>query len=186
MRVSRGTMIRLLAGLLVGFVTGCSGDKTASLVPCPAARVMAEPSELTRFREGTGRDPTDIIFEAKFQQVNGECNYDEDGGDIDIELNVVIDILRGRANAGGAATFRYFLAVVERDEETGSEPAVHGRKAFAVELSFPETRRNIRYTDVLGVTIPRPDSRSVRGYVLYLGFELSPEELAYNKRKLGL
>jgi len=133
-----------------------------------------------------GRDPTDILFEARFLQVAGECSYDEDGGDIDVELNVVIDVLRGRANTGGSAAFRYFLAVVERDGETETQPQVYGRKAFKVEISFPETRRNVRYSDVLGITIPRPDSRSVRSYVLYLGFELSEEELAYNKRKLGL
>jgi len=179
-------MIRLLAGLAAALVAGCSGDKEKDIAPCPAARVMAEPSELTRFRAGVGLDPTDILFEAKFQQVAGECSYDEDGGDIDIELNVVIDVLRGRANADGSAAFQYFLAVVERDAETGPPPAVHGRKAFAVELSFPEARRNVRFRDVLGITIPRPDARSVRSYVLYLGFELTAEELAYNKRKLGL
>jgi len=186
-RNNRWPMLRLLlAGLAAILVAGCSGDDAEAFAPCPAARVMAEPSELTRFREGPGRDPTDILFEARFQQVAGECSYDEDGGDIDIELNVVVDILRGRANTDGAATFRYFVAVVERDEEVGPQPAVQGRKAFAVEVVFPETRRNIRYSDVLGITIPRPDARNVRGYVVYLGFELTPEELAYNKRKLGL
>lgn len=187
MRKNRLPMFRLLlAGLVATLLAGCTGNDAKDVAPCPVARVMAEPSELTRFRDGQGRDPTDILFEARFQQVSGECSYSEDGGDIDIDLNVVIDILRGRANADGAATFRYFVAIVERDEEVGPEPAVHGRKAFAVQVAFPETRRNIRYTDVLGITIPRPDARSVRGYAVYVGFELTNEELAYNRRKLGL
>lgn len=170
----------------MAMVAGCSGDDSADLVPCPAARVLGEPSELTRFRDGPGRDPTDIQFEAKFMQVNGECSYDADGGEIEIELNVVIDVLRGRANADGAASFSYFLAVVERDQQAGSPPAIQGRQEFPVQLSFASTRRNIRYTDVLGIKIPRPDARSVRGYVLYLGFALTPEELDFNRRKLGL
>lgn len=179
-------MVRLVAaGFLVVLVAGCSGDDDKDLVPCPSARVMGEPSELTRFREGPGRDPTDILFEAAFMRVVGECSYDADGGEIEIELNVVIDILRGQANRKGEASFSYFVAVTERGEEIGPQPAVHGRKAFTVQASFAETRRNIRYTDVLEITIPRPDARSARSYVLYLGFELTPEELAYNQRKLG-
>jgi hypothetical protein len=179
-------MVRLVAaGILVALVAGCSGDDAKDLAPCPSAQVMGEPSELTRFREGPGRDPTDILFEAAFTRVVGECSYDDDGGEIDIELNVVIDILRGQANRDGDVSFRYFVAVTERGEDIGPQPAVHGRKAFAVQASFAETRRNIRSADLLEITIPRPDARSVRGYVLYLGFELTPEELAYNKQKLG-
>jgi hypothetical protein len=182
----RGLALRLAAaGVVASLVVGCSGDDAKDLAPCPVARVMGEPSELTRFRAGPGRDPTDILFEATFLQVAGECSYDADGGDIEIELNVLIDILRGPANQSGEVSFRYFVAVAERGEEIGPQPAVHGRKAFAIEALFPETRRNVRYTDVLEITIPRPDARSVRSYVLYLGFELTPEELAYNRRKLG-
>ncbi len=179
-------VVRLFAaGIVASLVAGCSGNDAEDLAPCPAARVLGEPSELTRFREGPGRDPTDILFEAAFLQVAGECSYDADGGDIEIELNVLIDILRGQANQNGEVSLRYFVAVAERGEEIGPQPAVHGREAFAIEALFPETRRNIRYTDVLEITIPRPDARSVRSYVLYLGFELTPEELAYNRRKLG-
>ncbi len=180
--------IRLLAaGLAAASVAGCGGDDDQA--PCPAARVMGEPSEVTRFRDGPGRDPTDILFEASFTQVVGECSYDAGGGDIDVELTVVIDILRGQANREGKVDLRYFLAVTEYGaggEEAAPKPVVHGRKAFPVRAEFPETRRNIRFTDVLEITIPRPDARSARAYVLYLGFELTPEELAYNKRKLGL
>jgi len=186
-RGNRWPAVRLVAaGVLMTLAAGCSGDDAEDLVPCPPARVMGEPSELTRFGEGPGRDPTDILFEAKFIQVAGECSYDQDGGDIDIELNVVIDILRGQANRDGGLSFHYFVAVVERGEDVGPQTAIRGREAFAVEASFPETRRNVRYTDVLEITIPRPDARSVRSYALYLGFELTPEELAYNKWKLGL
>lgn len=179
-------MVRLVAAaVLTALVAGCGGDDPEDFVPCPSTRVMGEPSELTRFQAGPGRDVTDILFEASFVRVGGECSYDLEGGEIQIELNVVIDVLRGRANSGGTASFRYFVAVAERGEDAEAPPAVQGRKALAVEVAFPEARRNVRFTDELEVTIPRPDARSVRSYVLYLGFELTPEELSYNKRKLG-
>lgn len=173
------------AGALLVLVAACSGDDGEDLAPCPVAKVMGEPSELTRFAEGPGRDPTDIMFEASFRRVVGECSYDSDGGTIDVELTVLFDVLRGPANRLGDASFRYFVAVAERGEDIGTQPFVHGRKAFSITVPFAPTQKGVRYTDVLEITIPRPDARDVRSYVLYLGFELTPEELAYNKRKLG-
>ena len=57
-----------------------------------------------------------------------------------------------------------------------------GREAFAVEASFAAGKKGLRYRDVLDITIPRPDDRDVRNYVLFLGIELTPEEMAYNRK----
>lgn len=177
---------RLLTGsALLVLTAACSGDDGEDLVPCPEAKVMGEPSELTRFADGPGRDPTDILFEASFRRVVGDCNYDSDGGPIAVELTVRFDVLRGQANRKGEASFRYFVAVAERGEDTGPQPLIHGREAFSITESFAPTQKGIGYTDVLEITIPRPDARDVRRYVLYLGFELTPEELKYNQRKHG-
>ena len=184
MGFSRGLRL-VAAGALLVLASGCSGNDDKDLAPCPVAKVMGEPSELTRFAEGPGRDPTDVLFEASFRRVVGECGYDIDGGEIDVELTVVFDVLRGQANRQGEASFSYFVAVAERGEDIGPQPFVHGRKAFPITAPFAQTQKSIRYSDVLEITIPRPDARDVRSYVLYLGFELTPEELTYNKRKLG-
>ncbi len=145
--------------------------------------MLSEPAELTRFREGPGRDLTDVSFKAYIVRVVGDCAYDdEEGGEIDVELTVAIDVLRGPANARDLAAFSYFVAVSEYIEGGGSTPAVLGREAFTVEAPFAEGKKGLRYTDVLDITIPRPDNRDVRNYVPFLGIELTPEEMAYNKR----
>lgn len=185
MRVFLSGFRLLAAGALLILVAACSGNGEKDLAPCPAAKVMGEPSELTRFAEGPGRDPTDIVFEASFRRVVGECSYDGDGGEIKVELTVLFDVLRGQANRQGKASFSYFVAVAERGKDSGQQPVVQGRKSFSVTAPFAPTQKGVRYSDVLEITIPRPDNRDVRSYMLYLGFELTPEELAYNKRKLG-
>ena len=177
---------RLLAAVaLVALAAGCSKDKRADRLLCPSARVMGEPSELTRFRDGPGRGPADIVFEAAFAQVTGKCSYDADGGEITLQLTVLFDILRGQASPDGKASFSYFVAVATRPREPGQLPVVQARQAFGIGTRFTRSRKSMRYTDELEIKIPRPDARSPRNYVLYLGFELTPAELAYNKRKLG-
>ncbi len=170
----------LAAGLLLA-LAGCSEDK-ADLAPCPQAKVLEDPSQLTRYRQGPGRDLTDVVFEVSFARISGECGYDEDGGEIDVELTVLIDVLRGPANGDGKAVFSYFVALSEYAADGGPAPDVLSREAFTVDVEFTTVHRNLRYSDVLDVTIPRPDNRDTRNYVFYFGFEMTPEELAENRR----
>lgn len=170
-----------MAGLLI-LAAGCSGEDE-DLAPCPQARVLSEPSELTRFQPGPGRDLTDVSFKAAIVRVVGECGYDADGGEIDIELTVILDVLRGPANRDGKAAFSYFVALSEYTADSGSTPDILSREAFAVAVEFAETRKGLRYTDVLEITVPRPDDRNVRNYVLFLGIELTAEE--YSARRGG-
>lgn len=179
-------LIRWSAVIAAGvLLAACSSDEDKAGAPCPAAKVLGEPSELTRFREGPGRDPIDILFEARIMRVVGECAYDQDGGEIEVELSVIMEVVRGAASADGKVNYRYFVAVSEWTPEGGLEPVVHSREAFAVEARIPPGRRGLRYEDLLEVTIPRPDDRKVQNYVLYLGFELTKDELSHNRDRFG-
>jgi len=183
-KAGRWLLPTVVVALLAAGLAGCSNDKK-DVTPCPAAKVLSEPSELTRFREGPGQDPTDVLFQARMLQVGGQCSYDPDGGDIDIELQVVMEVERGPASTSGKIDYSYFVAVAEWTPDSGSEPVVRSRKAFKVDTEIPDGRRGLHYQDVLDITIPRPDNRSVKNYELYLGFELTKDELSYNKKKLG-
>ncbi len=59
------------AGFLL-LVASCGGNNE-DLAACPQAKVLSEPAELTRFREGPGRDLTDVSFKASILRVVGEC-----------------------------------------------------------------------------------------------------------------
>lgn len=165
-------------------VASCSNDDDDD-APCPAAKVLGEPSELTRFLDGPGQDPTDVLFEARIMRVIGECTYDPDGGEIEIELEVFMDVARGPALSDGKVNYRYFVVVAEWPPEGGLEPTVHSREAFQVDTRIPSGRRGLRYRDMLEITIPRPDNRNVQSYVLYLGFELTKDELSHNRDIFG-
>lgn len=179
-------LIRCAAILAVAATAAaCSNDEDDEDAPCPAAKVLGEPSELTRFRDGPGRDPTDVLFQARMMRVVGECAYDPDGGEIEIELEVIMDVVRGPVLQDGKVSYRYFVAVAEWTPDGGLEPVVHSREAFQVDTMIPPGRRGLRYQDMLEITIPRPDDRNVQNYVLYLGFELTKDELSHNRDKFG-
>ena len=47
-----------------GWFGGGSKSDDASSVYCPAPLTVADAQRLTRFKDGPGRDPRDIVFEA--------------------------------------------------------------------------------------------------------------------------
>lgn len=167
------------------FLSACASEEEDAGAPCPAAKVMAQPSELTRYREGEGRDPIDVRFEARMMRVLGECSYDMEGGEIEVELDVTMDIVRGPALADGAVSYRYFVAVAEWVSQDATEPVILSRESFPVETDIPAGRRGLSYKDLLEITIPRPDDRDVRNYVIYVGFELTRDELRHNRERFG-
>lgn len=171
--------------MAISVLAACANDEDEDNAPCPAAKVMGEPSELTRYRGGAGHDPTDVLFEARMMRVLGECGYDLDGGEIEVELEVTMDILRGPALVDGKVSYRYFVAVAEWVSDGGLEPVVRSRESFPVETVIPGGRRGLTYQDSLEITIPRPDDRDVRNYVIYLGFELTRDELMHNRERFG-
>lgn len=176
-----GPLVAAVLGLLVAGCASGGGNQT----PCPSARVLADPSELTRFGDGAGRDPTDIAFEASFLRVTGKCRYDKDGGEIEVDLVVTLEARQGAADAGNEARFGYFVALAYEDSAAGSEPVILKREAVPVDVIFKPGRLGLVHTDNLELAIPRENAQDVRNYRLYLGFELTPEELAFNRRKFG-
>ncbi|MEE8443821.1 MAG: hypothetical protein V3S44_00630 [Alphaproteobacteria bacterium] len=170
-----------LAAALLLALAGCAEDR-ADMAPCPQAKVLEDPAQLIRYRQGPGRDLTDVVFEASFARIAGECSYDEEGGEIVVELTVLVDVLRGPANGDGKAVFSYFVALSEYATDGRPAPDVISREAFTIDVEFTSVHRSLRYTDVLDVTVPRPDNRDARNYVFYFGFEMTPEELANNRR----
>lgn len=181
---SRSLVPVLAAFAMVVSLAACSGKEDQG-APCPQARVLGEPSEMTRYRDGPGRDPTDVLFVARMMKVVGECDYPTKGGPIDVDLEVTMDVLRGPAMTDEAAGFRYFVALTEWTEDATGEPVIHSREAFPVETRIPAGHRGLTYRDVLRIKVPRTDARDVRRYVIYLGFELTMEELSRNRERFG-
>jgi hypothetical protein len=178
-------MLRWAAIAAVAILAAGCANEAEDDAPCPAAKVLGESSELTRYRDGPGRDPTDVLFEARMMRVVGECSYGLKGGEISVELEVVMEVKRGAGSDDGSADYGYFVAVAEWPRDGAAEPVVHSRKAFHVGTKIPPGRRGLLYRDLLEINIPRPDDRDVRNFVLYLGFELTKAELSRNKDKFG-
>lgn len=166
-----------LLGLLL--VSGCGAfDKTPPL-PCPNVSVLADAGKLVRYRQGPGRDLTDVLFEAVISNFVGSCLYARDNSSVTIDLSVVFDVKRGPANRDRKAGFEYFAAIPK------FHPRPEGKTRLAIKVDFPGNRSRVRVTDVLELQIPIAKTQKGADYPVFIGFQLSVNELRSNRAERG-
>ncbi len=176
-RLSRGGRLALLslsAVVLPGALAGCGSwfDKPAPPPPCPQVAQVEDASRLTRF-SGAGRDLTDVAFEAELGGMAGSCAYD--GNEIDVELSVQFIASRGPADQSRRADFTYFVAIARLDQ------TVLAREEFDSYIEFPGNQTRAGIVEELAQRIPIESGARGDSYVIYVGFKLTPEELAFNR-----
>jgi len=173
-RVNIAVALSVVA-LLVG---GCAVLDEGTPNVCPSTAILDDAGELVRFASTPPAGPGDVSFRTKMKYISGLCEVDEKS--IDMELSTKMEALRGPANTGSEAKFVYFVAILDSDK------TVLSRTKFPMIARFQKRETKLDFSENLTVTIPRKPNTLPKDYIVYLGFEMTPDELAYNrKRKQG-
>lgn len=135
--------------------------------------ILEETNKLTKFRAGPGRDITDIEFESRIVDFTGNCKDEENEFDIELKVSFVVE--RGPANASGEARFPYFVAIPK------FRPRPEGKRRFDIALKFDGNRRRIVHNEILNLTIPIAPRASSKDHEIYIGLQLSPDQLQFNR-----
>ena len=167
----RRQAVWLLAATLV--LSACAKDAEDQLA-CPGVEVLQGLGELVRFRPGRGRDATDVLIEVWVDGVGGDCSLD--GNELRIDLNVRIGARRGPARKTDHAKIGYFVAITDLDRN------VLSRQPFVTVTTF-SNRKTILFEDILDLQIPLRPGLQTDGFSIYVGLDLSEQELAHNRRK---
>lgn len=175
LRGGKRALLALVAPTLLGsaLLAGCSlFERPPPPPPCPHVTQVGDASTLTRFAGG-GRDLTDVAFEAEIGPLFGSCAYEDDV--IDVELNVQVVASRGPADQARRADFRYFVAIARLDQ------TVLARQEFDSFIEFPGNQVRAGIVEELAQRIPIQSGERGDSFVIYVGFILTPEELAFNR-----
>ncbi len=151
-----------------------SDDPSAAPPPCPRVAVVDDARRLTRF-QGAGRDVTDVLFEAELQPPRSSCVYRE-SGEIAISMLVPMVVGVGPANQDGMAKFNYFVAIARGEQ-------ILVRQRFDVEVEFEGNETRVGYADELEQVIPLQGDELGNSYVVYVGIELTPAEMEFNRQR---
>lgn len=162
----------MLGPILAG--CGLFGEKEPDKA-CPPVFLLKDARELTRFKEGPGRDITDIQVQVRIANYKGTCNYDDE--EADIELGIDFTLEPGPAAKGREFKFKYFVAI------PAFHPRPEGKRVFDTTAKIEDLRRRAVLHNDLTLKIPIPRKASPSKYAIYLGLQLTPTQLEYNRAR---
>ena len=172
----------LLLAVSTVILAACSAPDNLPPPSCPKATILEETSTLTRFREGPGRDPIDVNFTGTVTHLNGSCIYDVDedtgAGILNMDVQVEVRVDRGPANRDRKVQFQYFVSILDINGK------VIAKEIFPLAIEFHGTKMTSRETDdPVIMAIPVTGSQDSRDFSIFVGFQLSADEIRYNRIK---
>ncbi|GEO79994.1 hypothetical protein [Pararhodospirillum oryzae] len=157
-------------------LTGCQAFSREDPRPCPQVRIDAATAEMTRFRPGPGRDITDIELTGRVTGYEGTCSYDKTGVTVEMVLSFAIGL--GPAASSRDTRFDYFVAL------PNFYPQPAAKQTYEVATTFPpNVDRVVVRDEKVRVRIPLDAGASAADQDVYVGFQLTGEQLDYNRSR---
>lgn len=168
-----------LALMLPLLLAGCGPKRDQFAPACPRPEFLGPAADLSEFRPsdhpGGGHDLTDLVLAGRVQAVAGKCKPGATAASVDAEARVTLRLTRGPAMTGNTAEVPYFLAVTE-----GSH--ILDKVVRTLRVTFPPNVDQVDVTgDAIPMVLPVSAEKSAAAYSILVGFQLTRDELEYNR-----
>ncbi len=175
----RDLAMALAAVTLLGGCGGNSSFSNSPPAPCPRITVLADGADLTRYRPGAVQDLAAMTADARLIGFQASCDYTSRRQSVAVAVSAIFDVERGPAGGGQrSVTLPWFIAVTD----TGDAQVID-RQEFVTPVTFTGNSSRIRVQS-RPVSLNFPvDERRVEEHNVRLSFQLTPEELATNRRR---
>ncbi len=168
-RALSGRAAAVLAALALSLAAcGGSSERDADYA-CPRPFTVQDAERLTHFKEGAGRDPRDIAYEATLVSATSGCKLTR--STVEVALIVRIAASAGPSVTPGRTAVPFFVRVID-----SSGTIVQGQE-FVSELRLTPASPQSAIREELSLTLPRSGA-----YRIAVGLKPTPEELNYNRR----
>jgi hypothetical protein len=173
-------LARLCVPALVLPLFGCGPAPNTFAPQCPVARLVPALADLTRYAgPGPAHDLTDLVLQARVTAVNGKCQAGDDQSILPASVQVSISVQRGPAMQGREADVPVFLAVTEGE-------TVRDKQVFPVHVVFPPNVDRLTLNSAnIDLNLPVSEKKTGAAYGVIAGFQLTPDELAANRKADG-
>ncbi len=143
--------------------------------PCPYVKVLYDAA---RFVEMPGDHPnaSQVGFTGEIQDLSSACEY-KSTQPIKVQTRILFEFGRGPMAQGARNTYRYWIAVTDRDR------AVLEKQEFEIPVDFPAGVDRVTKTEEIdGITIPRADLKvSGANFEVLVGFDVTPQMAEFNR-----
>ncbi len=160
---------------LAAAVSSCGPDLPQFAPACPVTGVLSDAADLTRFN-GRGTDLTDMVIDGRIAPPRGQCKLD-DLTHLHTTISVSMDLTRGPAAKGRTVDVTYFVSVSKGD-------TILAKQDYTLAVTFPPNSDRVHITgDPVNLVLPVDDKTSGVVYRVLDAFQLTPAELAFNRKR---
>ncbi len=169
-RAARRIVFLLGLNLALGGCSWISGQY--SDVKCPAAGVVTGIDTVARF-DGRGTGYVNLADRATVGGVTSDCTVDSTGVSVTVSLSTVAEL--GPTAPGRSIDFPYFVAVIDGHDKTIA------KRVFPNTVTFKPNENRAGTQDTVTERIPLADPKQADRYHVVVGFQLTEQELAFNR-----
>ncbi len=142
--------------------------------PCPFVRILYDAARYVEF-EGGQQAYSAVGYTGEIEGVEAECVYRE-ADPISIDMNILFHLGRGPQADGDQRTYRYWVAVTERNS------AILAKQYFDLPVDFNGQDRVYVTEQINNLIIPRADiAVSGTNFEVLIGFDVTPEMATFNR-----
>ena len=143
--------------------------------PCPYVKVLYDASRYVEFKEGK-ESAAQTGYTGEIQNLTSGCAY-KSNEPIRMQVEMLFEMGRGPQAVGNQKTYRYWVAVTERNK------SILAKEYFDLPVTFSQDRDRVYVTQTLKtITIPRADEKVSGGnFEVLIGFDVTPEMAAFNR-----
>lgn len=151
---------------------------TERIVLCPGTAILADTASERVFRPGAPLDPSGVAVSAAITDISADCVYDKDRGDTISNLDVDFKATRPPTADPASYNLTYFVT-------TNAGDRLLAKRMFQVRFDFaPGSATATASASPDGIIVNLEPGHLPTDYELLVGFQLTAEQLAYN-RKMG-
>lgn len=166
-------------GLSALLLSSCAGvgenlDDTPNVGPCPVAASLFDTSRMVQINGSEKHE--NVEFTGAIEGIRGYCRY-VGLNPITMEVEVDFAFGKGPKATSSSRTYPVFVAITRRDK------SVLAKEKFNIDVTWPAGKDVVRHTETIpGIVIPRANETiSGSNFDVFVGFDLTPEQLAYNR-----
>jgi hypothetical protein len=171
----------LLAGLLP-LLAGCGPGKDQFAPVCPRADLLRQAADIGRYRDESAsatQDIRDLVLAGRITAIAGKCQPGDTARQLDADVSVSMQFTRGPAMQGREADVPFFVAITAGDQ-------IFTKKVYTAHVVFTANVDQATWnTDPIHMVFPISPTKSGAAYTVLAGFQLTEQELAFNRRHGG-
>jgi len=150
-------------------------DKRRADGPCPYVKVLYDAARYHEF-DNNVESSASARWTGQINGVASDCAY-RGGEPIELEMIIGFSLGKGPKAEGSAYTYRYWVAVTDRDN------AVLAKEYFDLPVQFGSENTTNVATRVENIVIPRASSEVAgSNFEVLVGFDVTPEMIDFNRQ----